>query len=216
MVKKNKLQAFSREEKQKESKKLRRSGFVPAVLYGSGSKNINLKVKRQDIEKMYAHNDVSGLIDLSIDGAEPVKTIIKDEQRDSLKDKLVHLDFYKVNMKNKIDVEVQLHFINESKAVRELGGVLIKNLETLEVKCLPSEMLEKIDIDLSALVTLDDHIRVGDLKLPEGIEVANHAEDVIAHVIEPKVVEEEVTPIETTETPAAETKASEENDGDKK
>lgn len=206
MVKTIKLEATLREEKQRESSALRRSGIIPAVLYGPKEKNINIKVKRQDVEKMFAHHDGSGLVDLCIDGAEPIKTIIKDQQVDAAKNKIIHLDFYKVNMKNKIDVEVPLHFINESKAVKELGGMLMKNIETLEVKCLPTEMLDKIDIDLSVLATFNDHIKVGDLKLPANFEVINHPKDVIAHVIEPKVTEEEPQPAVSAET-APETKA---------
>jgi len=214
MVKTIKLEATSREEKQRESRALRRGGIIPAVLYGPEDKNINLKIKRLEAEKIFAHHDAAGLIDLSIDGAEPVKTIIKDKQVDAIKGKITHLDFYKVNMKNKIDVQVALHFINESKAVKELGGMLIKNMETLEVKCLPTEMLDKIDIDISVLATFGDHIRVSDLKLPASIEVMNHPEDVIAHVIEPKVAEEEVVAEVKPETSeaAAEVKA----EGEKK
>ena len=194
MVKTIKLAASTREEKQKENRSLRRAGIIPAVLYGPKEKNINLKVKRQEVEKIFAHHDSSGLVDLSIDGSDPIKTIIKDQQVDTTKGVITHLDFYKVNMKHKIDVQVPLHFINESKAVKELGGMLIKNIETLEVKCLPSEMLDKIDIDLSLLNTFEDHIKVSDIKLPASFEIINHPEDVIVHVMEPKVVEEEVQP----------------------
>lgn len=183
MVKTIKLDASSRKEKQKESKALRRAGIIPAVLYGQKEKNVNLKVKRQDVEKIFSHHDATGLIDLSIDGSEPIKTIIKDQQSDAIKGDIKHLDFYKVNMKHKIDVQVPLHFINESKAVKELGGMLIKNIETLEVKCLPAEMLDKIDIDLSLLNTFEDHIKVSDIKLPDNFEVLNNADDVIVHVM---------------------------------
>jgi large subunit ribosomal protein L25 len=194
MVKTIKLNANLREEKGKAGRKVRHTGFVPAVLYGPGEKNVNLKIKEQEINKIFAHHDTSGLIDLSIDGAAPIATIIKDEQRQGLSDKLLHLDFYKVNMKNKIDVEIPLHFINEAKAVKELGGTLIKNFETLEVKCLPGDLLDKIDVDLSVLNTFDDTIKISDLHLSADFEITKHLEDVVAHVMEPKLqVEEEVT-----------------------
>ncbi len=192
MVKTIKLNATARDEKQRQSKELLRSGFVPAVLYGAKIDNINIKVKKHDIDKIFAHHDTSGLIDLSIDGGAAIKTIIKDEQRDVLKQGLIHLDFYQVDMKHKLDIEVPLHFFNESKAVKELGGTLIKNMETIEVKCLPTELLEKIDINLSQLATFGDAIRVGDLKLPDDFELITHPEEVIVHVMEPAAEEVEV------------------------
>jgi large subunit ribosomal protein L25 len=211
MVKTIKLDAIAREESQRQSKELLRSGFVPAVLYGAKTDNVNIKIKKHDIDKIFAHHDTSGLIDLSIDGGAVIKTIIKDEQRDVLKNGLIHLDFYKVDMKHKLDIEVPLHFINESKAVKELGGTLIKNMETIEVKCLPTELLEKIDIDLSLLNTFDDTIKVGDLKLPEDFELITHAEETIVHVMEPKaaeaepVIEQAAPATDATATTGAET-----------
>lgn len=206
MVKTIKLEALKREETQKQSKDLLRGGYVPAVLYGAKTENVNIKVKQHDINKIFSDHDTSGLIDLSVDGGAVIKTIIKDEQRDPLKNNLVHLDFYKVDMKHKLDIEVPLHFINESKAVKELGGTLIKGMETIEVKCLPTELLEKIDIDLSLLNTFDDTIKVSDLKLPGDFELITHADEVIAHVMEPKAEEPEAAT--EAATPAGEAAAA--------
>jgi large subunit ribosomal protein L25 len=220
MVKTIKLDVLKREEKQRQSKELLRSGFIPAVIYGTKTENINIKVKKHDIDKIFAHHDTSGLIDLSIDGGAAIKTIIKDEQRDVLNHGLIHLDFYKVDMKHKLDIEVPLHFINESKAVKELGGTLIKNMETIKVRCLPTELLEKIDIDISQLATFTDAVRVGDLKLPEDFELITHPEEVIVHVMEPKeeepeVVAEAVPLAEAVATEGAETAENTEK-GEKK
>lgn len=191
MVKTIKLNASTRNgEKLSDIKK---EGFVPAVLYGPEAKNVNLKVKRQEIEKMFTHHEAGNLLDLTLDNGETIRAIIKDEQRDQLRNTLIHLDFYRVNMKKKIDVEIPLHFINESKAVKELGGTLIKNFEMIEVKCLPNDLVERIDVDLSLLNTMDDVIKISNLKLPESYEMMHHTgEDVIAHVIESKIEEEPV------------------------
>ncbi|MCX6796331.1 MAG: 50S ribosomal protein L25 [Candidatus Falkowbacteria bacterium] len=214
MVKTIKLNAISRDIKKESANQNRREGYIPAVLYGSGQKNLNLKVKDQEINKFLDHHDTSSLIDLSIDGATPIITIIKDKQHEVLKNKLIHLDFYRLNMKNKIEVEIPLHFINEPKIIKEVGGTLIKNFETLEVKCLPSDLLEKIEVDLFLLNTYEDIIKISDLHLPPSFEITKHPEDVVAHVIEPKVeVEEEVkAPEAVPAEPTAETEGQETTD----
>lgn len=216
MVKTIKLEALVRENEKLAD--VRQDGFIPAVLYGPEAENVNLKVKKKEIEKMFSHHNAGSLLDLSIGGGEPIRAIIKDEQRDRLKNNIIHLDFYRVNMKNKIEVEIPLHFINESKAVKELGGVLSKNVEILEVKCLPNDLVDKIDVDLSLLNTMDDSIKVSDLKLPESFELLNHGiQDVVAHVIELKVEEEPVVeqePVEP-EAGAAQEKPQEEKKSNK-
>lgn len=203
MVKTIKLNAVKRtEEKPSE---IREAGFVPAVLYGPGAENINLKVKKHDIESMFTHHSAGNLLDIAIEGGETVRAIIKDAQRDPIRNTLIHLDFYKVDMSKKIEVEIPLHFANEAKAVKELGGVLIKNIEVLHAKCLPTELVDKLDVDLSMLKTMEDVIKISDLKLPASYELEKDPEEVIAHVIEPKVQVEEPVAQPVVEAEAAKT-----------
>jgi len=119
-----------------------------------------------------------------------------------MKNFLTHADFYQVNMKEKITTEIPLHFIGEAKAIKELGGTLIKDMDSLEVECLPSDLVDHIDVDISVLNTYDDAIRVSDLQLPKGITMVHHTNEMIAAVKEPKVEVEE--PVAATEAaPAA-------------
>lgn len=192
MVKEIKLDVQARTEKKGQAKKIRTNGFIPAVLYGPGMVTHNLKVKRHDFEQVFALAGESHLIDLAIDGKETVKVIIKDIHRNPIKDEIIHADFYKVDMKKKIEVEIPLHFIGEAKAVKELGGTLVKNIDSLEVKCLPGDLIDKFDIDLSVLETFDDFIRVRDLNLPSTLEIIYQPESLVAHVVEPRVEEEVV------------------------
>jgi large subunit ribosomal protein L25 len=179
--------------------------FIPAVLYGKGVENQSLKLKKVDFEKAFSTAGESNLIDLDL-GNGSVKVLVKDSQRDVLKYTFTHVDFYQVNMKEKITTEIPLHFTGEAKAVKELGGMLMKEINELEVECLPSDLIDHIDIDISVLKTFDDVITIGDLALPKGLELAhNNAEDVIAMVVEPKAEVEEVKPVE--ETPVATTPA---------
>jgi len=180
-------------EKRADSEKLS-ADYIPAVVYGKGINNQNLKLKRADFEKVYTAAGESNLIDLDFgDGA--VKVLVKDIQRDVLKYTFTHADFYQVNMKEKITTEIPFHFIGESKAVKELGGMLMKEINEIEVECLPSDLVDHIDIDISVLATYDDVVKIGDLALPKGFRLThNHPSDVVVVVVEPKAIVEEVKP----------------------
>jgi large subunit ribosomal protein L25 len=200
MVKKIKLDVKSREKKTRITD-IKKAGFLPAILYGQEMKPQNIQIKANDFQKIYESAGEAALIDLSIDGAEPIKTLIKDVQKENIRGKFIHADFYAVNMKKKISVEIPLNFIGESKAEKEMGGTLVKSMETIHINCLPSDLVEHIDVDLSVLTNFHDTIQAGSIKLPENIELVTHPHDVIVNVIEPKV-EEEVASV-AAETAAA-------------
>jgi len=181
-----KLTAQTRELKEKMA-----ADLIPAVLYGKGVANHNLKVRRIDFEKLFAAAGESSLVDLEI-GGQSTKVLVKDLQRDVLKGFFTHIDFYQVNMKEKISTEIPLHFIGESKAVKELGGALIKEISAVEVECLPGDLVNHIDVDISVLSGFADSIRLSDLHLPTGLILTHHTNEVVAAVVEPKVEEEPV------------------------
>lgn len=189
--------------------------YIPAVIYGKGIETQSLNVKRSEFDKTFKVAGESNLINLEHDG-QTVKVLIKDIQRDVVKNFVTHIDFYQVNMSEKIKTEIPLHFIGESKAIKELGGTLIKDMDTVEVECLPGDLVDHIDVDISVLNTFDDAIRQNDLTLPKGLELISETNEMIAAVREPKVEVEE-TPVATEEGASAEEKPSEEpEDSDKK
>lgn len=185
-----KLEAQTREAGKVKAKKSSKQGFILANVYGSGSESKNLKVKKSDFEKAFAVAGESNLIDLSIDGKESHKVIVKDYQADPVKGSILHVDFYQVNMKEKITTEIPLHFIGESRAVKEQGATLSKNIDKVEVECLPGDLVNSIDVDLSVLVNVHDAIRLHDLKLPAGVELASDTNEVVIIAIETKKEEE--------------------------
>lgn len=202
------LDAQSREKKEKLNQ-----DFLPAVLYGNGQLGQSLKIKRAELEKTVRIAGESNLINLKL-GNTSKNVLIKEVQRNGLSGKMTHVDFLEVNMKNKITTEIPFHFIGESKAVREMSGSLIKDLDALEVECLPEDLVDHIDVDISALKEFHDNISTTDLNLPKGIKLINTHEQIIISVIPPRVIVEEKVE-ETTEKPkaAVETKeAKPEND----
>jgi len=189
-----KLNAQIRSEKDKKAKQVRTDGFIPAVIYGSGVKTRNLKVNQLDFERVFAQAGESNLIDLTVDQGKPVKIIVKDTQRDRIKNNIIHVDFYQVDMKKKITTEIPLNFIGVSKAKAELDGTLVKNLDSIEVECLPADLVDHIDVDLTSLENLGDIIRIENLNIPSSITATSELDEVVVSVIEPReeIEEEEV------------------------
>jgi len=197
-----KLKAEKREKNEKIN-----PDFIPAVVYGKGIESQSLKVKKVEFEKVFSAAGESNLIDLDF-GQGTNKVLVKDMQRDVLKHTYSHVDFYQVNMKEKITAEIPLHFIGESKAIKELGGMLMREINELEIECLPNELVDHIDVDISVLSTYDDVIKIGDLVLSKSFRlIHNNPSDVVVVVVEPKAVVEEVKPVEAAPvTPAKDAK----------
>lgn len=187
------LSAESREKKEKLS-----PDQVPAVLYGHGVASQSLKVVRSEVDKVVHQAGESNLITLKHDGKES-KVLIKEAQRSGMNGKLLNVDFFQVNMKDKITTEIPLHFVGESKAVREMSGSLIKDLDFLEVECLPNALVDHIDVDISSLNNYHDEISVSDIVLPVGMKLTHDANRIIVSVIPPRVQEvvAEVAPATT-------------------
>ena len=203
-------------EKREQSEKagsLRSQGFVPVELYSKNEENMHLKVKIIDFTKIFSEAGESALIDLKLDDKDLGKILIKEVQLDPIKDVIIHADLYKINMKEKITTEIPLLFEGVAPAVKEMGGVLVKQIDKIHVQCLPSDLVHEIKVDLSILATFDEAILIKDLKLPEGIEVLNDETVLVANVAEPRKIEEII--VESTEEEKEEGEGDEKSEGEK-
>ena len=153
------------------AKALRREGKIPAILYGGSKEPAKLALDHNDVIKHLAHEAVySHILDVKIDG-KAEKAILKDIQRHPAKPRVLHMDFLRVSAKEKIRVNVPLHFINEETSVGgKKGGVVTHNMVDLEVSCLPKALPEYIEIDL-ADVDISEPVHLTDIKLPKGVEI---------------------------------------------
>src|SRR3989344_2399249 len=133
-----------------------------------------------------ARTQSDNLADLSIDKKEPVKVLIHDIQYHPVRGDVVHIDFYQVNMKEKITPHIALEFIGEAPAVEQLSGTLVKNMDELEVECLPGDLVHAIEVDISVLNTFDDAILVKDIALPKGLEGQDDPEATVVFVEAPR------------------------------
>jgi len=173
------------------NKKFRREGIVPGILYSPhDKKNILLKVKREDLLKLLSEKK-HGIIDLEIDDGQKNferLAIIKDIQYNPLKRQMVHVDFYGATLKEKLTIEVRIELIGEPIGLKE-GGILEVKLREVEIECLPSQVPESLKADIGHL-KINDHLTVGELDIPKGIEVLIEPDRIIASVYPPTKVEE--------------------------
>jgi len=154
----------------------------------------------------------------SASGGKERTVLIHDIAKDPVDDKVIHIDFNQVKMDETITVEIPLVFIGQSEAVDKDGGVLIKNLQAIEVEALPSDLPHEIEIDISVLKTFDDNIYVKDLKVSEKAKIKANPDDSVASVTPPRTQEElealEETPTEGVEEIEVEEKGKVKEEGE--
>lgn len=170
-------------------KRVRASGFVPAVLYGKGQESLSLQVPLKEFEKVFKAAGESTLVYVNVDGTS-FPTIIHEVARDRVSGRLIHADFFKVRLDEKIKADIPVVFTGVSLAVKDLGGVFVRNVNELEVEAFPQDLPHEISLDISKLVQFGDQIFVKDIDLGPDVKVLAHAEDIIATIQKPMSEEE--------------------------
>jgi large subunit ribosomal protein L25 len=184
------LAAKTRTKTGKAAKHLLEAGKIPAVLYGHGVPSRSVEVEAVPFYKTLRSAGESTLVDLVVDSAEPCKVLIHDTQVDPLRQRITHVDFLQVNMKEKLTTDIVVDFVGESGAVKGLGGTLVKNHDHISVECLPGDLVPAIPVDISSLATFEDVIRTKDIVPPPGITFLMDPEEVVALVAPPRTEEE--------------------------
>lgn len=195
------LNAELRNEKGKNAcNKIRSGGFIPAVMYSHG-KAESLKINAKEFGNMFkGHISESVLIDINIKGksdAEGDKVFIKDYQVDPVTDKVIHLDFYKITVGEKITTKVPVELVGTATGTRK-GGILEHMERDLEIECLPRNLREKIEIDVTKL-EIGDSIHIKDLKEYEGVDFLGDGDRIIVAVLSPTKASEKEEAGETAE-----------------
>ncbi|MFA5134015.1 MAG: 50S ribosomal protein L25 [Patescibacteria group bacterium] len=187
------LKAIARGDKK--SNNLRTEGNITAELYGPDIKNQSLALVYNEFAKAYEEAGESSLVDLELDGKK-YNVLITGIQIHPLTGKYIHADLRQVSMTQKIEAEVELKFIGEAPAVKDLGGVFIAGRSTLAIEALPADLINELEVDITGLINFDSQILVKDIKLPKGVTAVDEAEAVIATVSQPMAEE---APIATAE-----------------
>lgn len=191
------LQASTRKEIGHYVEHVRAEGMIPAVVYG-GKESFNIKMAKVPFDKLFRLAGESTLVDLVIDEKKTIPVLIHDFQRHPVTSEFDHVDFYEVDMKKEIVTKIELHFIGEPPAVKEMGGTLVKNMTTIEIKCLPGDLIHSVEVSLAGLNTFEDSIHVKDLPISPNVKVLTPADSLVAKVVEQKA-EVEVVPVSEAE-----------------
>ena len=169
---------------------MRENGQIPAVVYGSSSEPKIIQINSNEFKRVYREAGRSALLDLAIDGKEPIKVLIQDFQVDPLKDTAMHVDFFQVDRTQPLHTDIELRFVGVAPAVKELGGTLVYGCGKISVKALPDDLVRYIDVNVSVLVNFESIIRIGNLALPKGIELDMDQNTTVASIMQPRSEEE--------------------------
>ena len=172
---------------------LRRSGKVPGVIYGHGREPEAVAVDTTALNKMLVGiSAATTIVDVAIDGRPPVKALIREIQRDSLRPaEILHLDLYEIQADEKITLEVPVRLVGIPDGVRNFGGVLDHSLRELEIEVLPGDIPEHVDLDVTAL-TIGHSLFVRDLQVPKA-RILNDPDTPVCTVVAPRT--EEAPPV---------------------
>lgn len=175
---------------------LKKSGEIPAVYYGKGSKDaVSISVPLVEFKKIWSKAGESSAVQM-VTAKGNIDVLIHEVQRHPITGEPIHVDFLVIDMNKKITVSVPLEFIGVSPAVKSGSGVLVKVLREIEVEGLPKELPQTINVDISKLATTDDVVLVSDITLPKGVTAVTEAEEVVVSIATQKEETEDATPID--------------------
>ncbi|WP_430789389.1 50S ribosomal protein L25/general stress protein Ctc [Virgibacillus flavescens] len=184
-----KLKAKTRNQKERSAlKKIRESGHVPGVVYGKDKEAKSVSVESIELVKTVRDEGRNAIITLEIENDSSIDVMLHDYQMNPIKDELVHVDFYVVNMAEEMDVEVPLHLEGEAQGSKD-GGVLQQPLYELQVRAKPGDIPEEISVDVSKL-EIGDTIALSDLPAGKNYEFLEDADTTIATVVPPDTLED--------------------------
>ena len=184
------------------ARKLRAIGEVPAVVYGHGREPQSLAIDTYTLERMLEKVSYkTTVIELEVAGAPSAKTLIREIQRHPFKRHILHVDFQELVAGEKVVVRVPLVFVGTPEGVRTGGGILDQVMHEMEISVDPANMRNHIDVDVSNLV-IGHSIHVGEIKVPEGVEVLDESSATVCVCSIPKAVVEEVPAADAAAAPA--------------
>jgi len=207
-MKKAKLKVQKRKILGRKVKKLRAEGILPANLYGKGIKSKAVQVNLKDLKKVYQQVGETGIVELEVQGEKQVRPVlIHNLQVDPVTDLPLHVDFHQIDLKKKTTVEIPIELVGEAPAEKEKVGILVSLFDSLEVEALPSDLPEKLEVDISHLEKVDDAVRVADIKIDKKkVKILANENEIVAKIEPLAKEEEEEKPAEEGEEVAEEGK----------
>jgi len=193
-------------------KTLRREGQIPAHVFGHKVKTIHVQVNSKDFHKVFEKAGETGIIDLTLD-KEKKPVLVRSVQVNPVTDEPLHIDFYQVNLSEKVKVNVPIEIVGEAQAVEKKIGLLLTPISEIEIEALPVDLPESIEVDVSILTEIGQEIKVKDLNIDRSkIEVHTDPEQIVAQIGE--LVTKEMEALEAeVEAEQAEAEAAAETEG---
>lgn len=183
-------------------KKLRKEGILPANIFGKKIKSLAVQVPLKDFLPVFEKAGETGVVELTVKSENKTRPVlIHNLQKDPVSDMPLHIDFYQVDLKEKITADVPIEIIGEAPAVTQKIGVLIQPLVEVEVEALPTDLPEKLTVSIAKLEKIDDSVTVKDLKPPTGVKILTFENQTLA-IIEALAKEEVVAPPAAEAAPA--------------
>ncbi|HEX2680836.1 MAG TPA: 50S ribosomal protein L25 [Candidatus Dormibacteraeota bacterium] len=187
------LKASAREPMGKRSRRLLREGKLPAIVYGHNMQATPIVLDRLEFQKVFVKSGRTHLVDLAIDGRSE-KVLVREIQTHPRQIGPIHVDFYQVNLQEKIEVEVPIRLTGESAAVKRGDADILQPMHSARVECLPSDIPEAFEVDLTPLEEIDAELRVNELVVPKGVTMLEEADELVVKIVHKRElkIEEEV------------------------
>ena len=174
------------------AREVRKEGNIPAILYGQGEDSVPLVVQPDELKQALSNNaGMNTVLELEIDGSEPSAkkfSMLGEVQKDPLKNKVIHIDFLAIDMEKNVKVKVPVNTQGRSEGERK-GGKLEKLMRTIDLECLPGNIPDSIEIDVSSL-NMGDFVDIASLTLGEGVKILRDGSEKVVHVIVERSMEE--------------------------
>jgi large subunit ribosomal protein L25 len=169
-----------------DNRKLRQTGFIPAVIYGHGEKTRSVAVDAHELELLFSRVHVENtIIDLKVEGErKPIRALVREVQTHPARGSVVHVDFYQIHAGEVVNIQIPINFVGTPVGVRN-GGMLQRTMDEIDVEVSADNIPESIELDISNL-EIGDSVHVSDLKFAEGVKVLDHAERSVCSVTPPQ------------------------------
>lgn len=202
MAKQTELAVTHREVTGKATKHLRKAGLIPANIYGHKEASEAVQINATDFEVLRKARKITGIISLRMGGHSKAQTaLVRHIQRNPINSKILHIDFFRVSLTERILMKVPLHVVGEAPGVKNESGVLLHLLDALEVECAAQDIVNSFEVDVTSLEHIDDTLHASDVKLPEGFKLITDPEEGIMKVAATRA--EKVEEAEEAAAPAA-------------
>ena len=202
MANQTELVVTRREMTGKAVKHLRKAGLIPANIYGHKEASEAVQINAADFDALRRARKTTGIISLHVDDSAKAQTaLVRHIQRNPINSKILHIDFFRVSLTERILMKVPLHVVGEAPGVKNENGVLLHLLDTLEVECAAQDIVNSFDVDVTSLEHIDDTLHASDVKLPQGFKLVTDPEEGIVKIAATRA--EKVEEAEEAAAPAA-------------